>query len=174
MNNFPSYIFNDSSVFSYFSVTPTNLYCCFCFVFLCDSWSKYFDWLKKQSLNDIRIYINLIGILLLWLTGYNKNVNFLFQGVWTITCHLKIEKEQNYIPVLGMLYRSSRPDVFCKKDVLRNFGKFTGKHLLCQSLYYNKVADQSCNFIKYRLWHRCFPVNFIKFLRTHFFREQLR
>ena len=36
-------------------------------------------------------------------------------------------------------FKSSRPDVFCKKDVLRNFAKFTGKHL-CQSLYFNKVA----------------------------------
>ena len=34
--------------------------------------------------------------------------------------------------------RSSRPDVFCKKGVLRNFTKFTGKHL-CQSLFFNKV-----------------------------------
>ena len=36
-------------------------------------------------------------------------------------------------------YRSSRPDVFCEKGVLRNFAKFTGKHL-CQSLFLNKVA----------------------------------
>ena len=35
--------------------------------------------------------------------------------------------------------RSTRPDVFCKKRVLRNFAKFTGKHL-CQSLFFNKVA----------------------------------
>ena len=35
---------------------------------------------------------------------------------------------------------SSRPEVFCKKGVLRNFTKFTGKHL-CQSLFFNKVAD---------------------------------
>ena len=35
--------------------------------------------------------------------------------------------------------RSSRPEVFCKKGVLRNFAKFTGKHL-CQSLFFNKVA----------------------------------
>ena len=27
--------------------------------------------------------------------------------------------------------RSSRPEVFCKKGVIRNFTKFTGKHL-CQ------------------------------------------
>ena len=31
--------------------------------------------------------------------------------------------------------RSSRPKVFCKKGVLRNFTKFTGKHL-CQSLFF--------------------------------------
>ena len=28
------------------------------------------------------------------------------------------------------------PEVFCKKGVLRNFTKFTGKHL-CQSLFFN-------------------------------------
>ena len=27
-------------------------------------------------------------------------------------------------------FKSSRPEVFCKKDVLRNFAKFTGKHQL--------------------------------------------
>ena len=36
------------------------------------------------------------------------------------------------------LIRSSCPDVFCKKGVLRNFAKFTGK--LCQSLFFNKVT----------------------------------
>ena len=34
--------------------------------------------------------------------------------------------------------RSSRPEVFCKKGVLRNFAKFTGKQL-CQSLLFNKL-----------------------------------
>ena len=37
------------------------------------------------------------------------------------------------------LSRSSRPEVFCEKGVLRNFAKFTGKHLF-QSLFFNKVA----------------------------------
>ena len=36
-------------------------------------------------------------------------------------------------------YRSSRPEVFCEKGVLRNFAKFTGKYL-CQSCFLNKVA----------------------------------
>ena len=36
-------------------------------------------------------------------------------------------------------YRSSCPEVFCKKGVLKNFAKFSGKHL-CQSLFLNKFA----------------------------------
>ena len=35
--------------------------------------------------------------------------------------------------------RSDRPEVFCKKDVLKNLAKFTGKYL-CQSLFFTKVA----------------------------------
>ena len=60
--------------------------------------------------------------------------------------------------------RSSRPEVFCKTGILRNFAKFTVKHL-GQSLLFNEVAGL-------RLWHRCFPVNFVKFLRSPFFIEQ--
>ena len=70
-------------------------------------------------------------------------------------------------------YRSSRPEVFCKKGVLRNFAKFTEKHL-CQSLFFNKVAGlRPATLLKKRLWHRCFSVNFAKFLRTSFIIEHL-
>ena len=64
--------------------------------------------------------------------------------------------------------------MFCKKDVLRNFAKFTGKHL-CQSLFFNKVAGlRPATVLKKRIWHRCLPVNFAKFLRTPFSIEHLR
>ena len=33
---------------------------------------------------------------------------------------------------------------------------------------------RSASLLKKRPWHRCFPVNFVKFLRTPFFREYLR
>ena len=40
------------------------------------------------------------------------------------------------------------------------------KHL-CQSIFFNKVAGlRSATLLKKKLWHRCFPVNFAKFLRT--------
>ena len=71
-------------------------------------------------------------------------------------------------------YSSSRSEVFCKKGVLRNFVKFTGKHL-CQSLFFNKVTGlRPASLLEKRLCHRCFPVNFAKFLRTSFLAEQLR
>ena len=34
------------------------------------------------------------------------------------------------------IWQKQPPKVFCKKDVLKNFAKFTGKHL-CQSLFFN-------------------------------------
>ena len=70
-----------------------------------------------------------------------------------------------------VLSRSSRPEVFCEKGVFRNFAKFTGKHL-CQSLFFNKAAGPA-TLLKKRLWHRCFPVNFAKFLRIPFLTEHL-
>ena len=38
----------------------------------------------------------------------------------------------------------------------------------------NGCKVQNCHVIKKRLQHRCFPVNFAKFLRTHFFNKLLR
>ena len=69
--------------------------------------------------------------------------------------------------------RSSRPEVFCKRGVLRNLVKFTGKHLR-QSLFLIKLQAWGLQlWQKKRLWLRCFPVNFAKFLRTHFLTEHL-
>ena len=71
-------------------------------------------------------------------------------------------------------FRSSRPEVFCTKGVLKHFANFTGKHLR-QSLFFNKAADlRPATLLKNRPWHRCFSVNFAKFLRTPFFTEHLQ
>ena len=58
--------------------------------------------------------------------------------------------------------------MFCKKGVLRNIAKLTEKHLR-QGLFSNKVAGlRPATLLKKRLWYRCFPVNFTKFLSTPF------
>ena len=65
------------------------------------------------------------------------------------------------------MVKSSRPEVFCKKGGLKNFAKF-------HSLFVNKVAGLGpANLLKKRLWHWCFPVNFVKILRTLLFIERL-
>ena len=48
-------------------------------------------------------------------------------------------------------HRSSRPKVFCEKGVLRNFTKFTRKHL-CQSFFFNKVIGLRPFFIEHLWW----------------------
>ena len=37
------------------------------------------------------------------------------------------------------MFRSGRPDGFCKKVIHENFANFTGKHL-CERLFFNKAA----------------------------------
>ena len=69
------------------------------------------------------------------------------------------------------LLRSRRPEVFCKKDVVRNFEKFTEKHL-CQSLFFNKFATY--NFIKKEALAQVFSCEFYEISRTPFLTEHLR
>ena len=73
------------------------------------------------------------------------------------------------------MFRSSHWRCSVTKDVLRNFSKFTGKHM-CQLLFFNKVAGLLFNKVagfrpatlsKKRLWHWCFLVIFAKF-EEHF------
>ena len=59
------------------------------------------------------------------------------------------------------LWQICRLDVFCKRGVLRNFTKLTRKQLRRLQLYCKS------------LWHRYFPVNFMKFLRAPIFIEHL-
>ena len=65
-------------------------------------------------------------------------------------------------------YRSSHQRCSMKKGVVRNFTKVPGKHL-GRSLIFNKKRHRTATLLKKRLWHRCFPVNFLKFQGTPFF-----
>ena len=67
-----------------------------------------------------------------------------------------------------MIYRSSRPEMFCKEGVLKNFAENT-----CPRASF-LIKLQVFSYQKKRLWHRCFPVNLAKFLRIPFFIEHFR
>ena len=62
---------------------------------------------------------------------------------------------------MTILFRNSRMEVFCKKAVLKNFAKFTGKHL-----YW------ACNLSKKEKPTQVFPCDF--FLKNRFFTEHIR
>ena len=60
------------------------------------------------------------------------------------------------------------PEMCYKKGVLKIFCKIHRKTPVSESLF-NKVARlRPATLIKKKLWHKCFPVNFAKFLRTPF------
>ena len=63
---------------------------------------------------------------------------------------------------------SIRTKKFCKKGVTRSFAKFARQHLW-QSLFFDKIrCCRSATSLKTRLQHRCFPVNFVKFVKIPF------
>ena len=63
--------------------------------------------------------------------------------------------------------RSSRPEVFCKKSVLRNFAKFTGKYL-SQCLFFNKKDLSLLNFIKKEALAQLFSGEFYEISKNTF------
>ena len=61
--------------------------------------------------------------------------------------------------------RSSRPEVFLGKGVLKIRSKYTGEQP-CRSAISIKLL---CNFIEITLWHGCSPVNLLHIFRAPFF-----
>ena len=94
----------------------------------------------------------------------NSCLRFFTSWIWPskpcmLTIPMKNTCSDRYCRHIFSRVRSSlRPEVFYKKGALKNIAKFTGKHL-CQSLFLHNIPG---------LRHRCFPVNFAKFLRTPF------
>ena len=61
-------------------------------------------------------------------------------------------------------FKSSHPNVFLKKGVLKIRIKFTGEHR-CRSVISIKLRN---NFVEVTLRHRCSPVNLMHVFRTPF------
>ena len=79
-------------------------------------------------------------------------------------------------PFCLLLSRSSHRRCFVRRGVLRNFAKFTGKHL-SESLFFNKVADlkpKACNFIEKETLAQVLSCEFCKISINSFFTEHVR
>ena len=62
--------------------------------------------------------------------------------------------------------RSSRQKVYCEKDVLRNFTKFTGKH--CVRVPFLIKLQEVCNFIKKETLAQVFSCEFCEISQKTF------
>ena len=72
------------------------------------------------------------------------------------------------ITTIANSIRSRRPEVLCKKGVLRNFEKFIGKHLY-QSLFFNKVAGlRSATLLKKETLVQVFSCEFCEIAKNTF------
>ena len=78
-----------------------------------------------------------------------------------------IEKDANFFKKIT---RSSHPEVFLVKGVLKICSKFTGEHP-CRSVISIKLL---CNFIEIALRHGCSPVNLLHIFRTPFTKNTSR
>ena len=74
--------------------------------------------------------------------SHKKQTLLTVKSPWSHTVHI-LKKTSSLFD--SLTDTSSRPEVFCKKGVLRNFAKFTGKYL-CQRLFFNKVAGLRRNY----------------------------
>ena len=63
--------------------------------------------------------------------------------------------------------------MICKKGILRNFKKFTGKQL-CQSLFFNKVAElRPATLLKNEILAQVFSCEFCEISKNTFLTEHL-
>ena len=82
--------------------------------------------------------------------------------------HVYLKKTEGYMQILDAVQRvstkrnrSSRPELFSKKDVIKTFSKFTGKYQ-CWSLFLISISLQPVPLLKKRLHYGYL------LLRTHF------
>ena len=71
------------------------------------------------------------------------------------------------------IFRSSRAEVFCKKGVVRNSAKLTGKQLR-QSLFFNKVAGLRPATSLKKTLTQVFSCEFCKIYKNTIFKEHIR
>ena len=76
--------------------------------------------------------------------------------------------------IMNAFYRNTESQKCFTKKVFLEITRNSQRKHLYQSLFFNKVAGlRPATLLKKRLWHKYFPVNFLKFLRTTFYRTPL-
>ena len=100
------------------------------------------------------------------------DIPLIYCSIVNITLWKEEQKNENqinsaYTSCISNLSRSSNLGCSIRKGVFKKFEKFTGKPL-CQRLFGDcaRVSKETVAQSPKRLWHRRFPVNFVKFLKA--------
>ena len=126
--------------------------------------ANYLSLLCTFYATNIYVKLKILG----WLSNFQFSAFLVLCSCSVLNIVMNIALFVKEIAKKKKKIRSSHWRCSVRKGVLRNFVQFTGKHLF-QSLIFDKVARmRPATLLKMRLWHRCFPVNFTKFLRAPF------
>ena len=96
-----------------------------------------------------------------------------FAKLWSEECSYKTSFQKCRSSRLQMFFRSSHPEVFCKRGVLRNFTKFTGKHLCWSPFLIQLEVMKDCSFNKKGNPTQVFSCEYHKVFKNSFFMEHL-
>ena len=92
-------------------------------------------------------------------------------------CEILLLRWQSVFLKITYFHAQKQPPevfLFYKKGVLRNFARFTEKHL-CQSLFLLKfIRPQACNFIKKETLTQVFSCEFCEIFKNSLFTEHLQ
>ena len=118
------------------------------------SWEFIPNLLQKRSMGNFW-----------WVNAFQINLSLWKMQVIRYFLCVRHIGEKSLNRLLDCFYLKKQPlEVFCKKRCPEKFRKFYRKTPALESVF-NKVPDlRTCNFLKKRLQHRFFPVNFAKHL----------
>ena len=81
--------------------------------------------------------------------------------------------DYEFILTKNCILQKQPPELFYEKRCSYKLHKIHKKTPVPES-FFNKIADlRAATLLKKKLWHRCFPVNFAKCLRTRYFKTTL-
>ena len=104
----------------------------------------------------------------LWI--FSTVINLRYSGFLKMK---RVSKEAPPARKLELVYsRSSRPECSVK-EVFWETSQNLQENTCVRDSFLIKLWTTACNVIKKELWHRCFPVNFAKYLRTPFSTEHI-
>ena len=116
-------------------------------------WKSIYQGLKKSKSCNVTVWNIMVQGHQIFVTISSKFMFLLIGGTAIVR--------------LWLGFRSSRPEVFLGKSVLKIYSKFTGEHP-CRSAISIKLQS---TFVEITLRHGCSPVKFMHNFRTPFYKN---